>query len=125
VGKIYFIGTADAVAQIDTVQVTNFDVTTTYVITIGGDTVSVLGNTDEDTTASDLQVALEASTNPYFVAVDWTVTTDTITATAGNAGVPFTATSSVTGSEFLYSIFLTLQTFYQYLFQDQRFHHFL
>lgn len=93
----YWIGKAENVKQISTVQVTAFDVTTTYTITIGGETVSVLGDTDADTTASNLQVALEASTIIYFSTIDWTVATDTITATAGTAGIPFTATSSVNG----------------------------
>lgn len=92
-----WLGVADPVAQVDTIQVTLFDVTTTYIITINTDTVSVLGDTDEDTTAANLQAALEASTNPYFVNIDWTVTTDTITATAGAAGNPHTITSSVSG----------------------------
>jgi len=94
---IYWLGTADAVKQVATVQITAFDAATTYEITIGDKVVSVIGNTNVNTTASDLQVALEASTNPYFVEIDWTVSTDTITATAGTAGVPFVAASSVTG----------------------------
>lgn len=92
-----WIGAADAVKQVDTTQVTAFDVTTTYIITINGDTVSVLGVTDADATAAALQVALEASTNPYFVNIDWTVATDTVTGTAGSAGNAHTFTSSVTG----------------------------
>ena len=93
----FWLGTADAVAQVDTVQITAYDATTTYKITIGGVVVSVIGNTDADTTASDLQVALEASTHPYFANITFTVATDTVTLTAGTAGVPHTATSSVTG----------------------------
>jgi len=92
-----WLGVADPIAQVDTITVTAFDVTTTYKITINGDVVSVLGDTDVNTTATNLQVALEASTNPYFVNINWTVTTDTITATAGSAGNPHTAVSSVTG----------------------------
>jgi hypothetical protein len=95
--NVKWIGAADAVAQVGTIQITAYDAATTYIITIGTDTVSVLGDTDVNTTASNLQVALEASTNPYFSAIDWTVSTDTITATGGTAGVPFTATSSVSG----------------------------
>lgn len=92
-----FIGAADAIAQVETVQVTAFDAATTYEITIGGDVVSVLGDTDVDTTALNLQAALTASTNPYFSSITWTVLTDTITGTAKSAGDPFTATSSATG----------------------------
>ena len=93
----YWLGGAQTVAQVDTVQVTGFDAATTYTITIGGIAVSVAGNTDVNTTASDLQVALAAETHAYFAAITWTVSTDTITATADVAGCPFTATSSVTG----------------------------
>ena len=92
-----WIGGAIAVAQVTTIQVTAFDAATTYTITIGGIDVSVTGDTDVNTTASNLQVALEASTHPYFEAITWTVATDTVTATAGTAGVPFEVSSSVTG----------------------------
>ena len=95
-----WIGAAEAVAQVGTFVITAVSGTpsdTEYFIDINGDTVSVLGDTDVDTTAAALQVALEASTNPYFSNIDWTVATDTITATAGTAGVPFTAVSSDVG----------------------------
>lgn len=95
-----WIGAADAIAQVDTVQITAVSGTpsdTEYFITINGDTVSVVGDTDVNTTATNLQVALAASTNPYFSSITWTVVTDTITATAGSPGNPFTATSSVVG----------------------------
>lgn len=93
-------GTADAVAQVDTFQITAVSGTpsdTSYIITINTDTVAVDGDTDVDTTAAALQVALEASTNPYFSSIAWTVTTDTITATANAAGDPNTFTTSVVG----------------------------
>lgn len=95
--NVFWQGTATAVAQVGTFQITAYDAATTYKITIGGEVVSVVGNTDVNTTASDLQVALEASTHPYFSNITWTVATDTVTATAGTAGVPFTAASSVSG----------------------------
>jgi len=95
---IYWLGTADAVAQITTGTVTAFDVTTTYIVTIGGHTVSVLGNTSTTQTATDLFTALAASTDPYFTAVTWTnPSADTITGTAVVAGVPFVATLTVSG----------------------------
>jgi len=93
----YWLGVADPVAQVATVQITAFDAATTYRISIGGVIVSVPGNTNANTTASDLQVALEASTHPYFTGITFTVNTDTVTMTATTAGAPFTATSSVTG----------------------------
>lgn len=98
--KKYWLGTAPAVKQVSTVQITSVDATpanTTYTVTIGGVTISVSGNTDVNTTASDLQVALTASAHLYFTAVTWTVLTDTVTGTAAIAGVPFVAASSVSG----------------------------
>ena len=93
----FWLGQADEVAQVSTVQITAYDATTNYKMTIGGEVVSVVGTTDADGTASALQVALEASTHPYFTGIAFTVSTDTVTMTASTAGAPFTATSSVTG----------------------------
>ena len=90
-------GDAAAVAQVVTIQVTGYDAATTYRITIGNKVVSVLGTTDAAGTASALQAALAASTIAEFQEVTWTVSTDTVTGTAATAGVPFTATSSVSG----------------------------
>lgn len=92
-----WISGAAAVAQVGTIQITGYDATTTYKVTIGGVVVSVLGTTDADGTATALKNALAASTHPYFTAITWTVATDTITGTAVVAGVPFIAASSVSG----------------------------
>jgi len=99
---IYFLGTATAVAQVDTVQITADDAATTYTLTIGSGNntaaVSVAGTgTGVNDTAAALQAAAAASTHPYFAAITFTVGTDTITMTAATAGVPFTAASSVAG----------------------------
>ena len=93
----YWTGKATAVAQVSTIQITAFDAATTYKVTIGDVEVSVTGTTDVNGTASALQVALEASTHPYFSNITWTVSTDTVTGTAQKAGIPFVAASSVTG----------------------------
>lgn len=93
----YWLGIADAVAQVATVQITGYDAATTYTITIGGVEVSVPGTTDADGTAAALEAACDVSAHPYFAAITWDVTTDTITMTAATAGVPFVATSSVNG----------------------------
>ncbi len=93
----HWLGIATPVAQVDTVQITAYDAATTYTITIGGVAISVVGTTDADGTAAALQALLDASTHPYFAAITWSVVTDTITATADTAGVPFVASSSVTG----------------------------
>ena len=93
----HWLGIAGAVAQVDTIQITAYDAATTYTVTIGGVDVEVTGDTDVNTTAAALQAALAASTHPYFAAITWTVSTDTITATAATPGVAFSASSSVTG----------------------------
>jgi len=96
----YFIGRATAVAQVGTVQITGMDGTpanTTYILTVGSQTVSVVGDTDEDTTAAALGAAWNASTHVYFTGVTASVTTDTITFTADTAGVPFVIVASVSG----------------------------
>lgn len=93
----YWLGVADAVAQVSTVQITAFDASTTYKLTVGGVEISVTGDTDADTTASNLSTAWNDSTHPYCTGVTATVSTDTVTLTADTAGVPFVVTSSVSG----------------------------
>lgn len=95
--SLYFTGDTVAVAQVDTVQITGYHADTTYILTVGGLTVSVAGDTDEDTTATNLCAAWNASTHPYFSTVTASVATDTVTLTANTAGVPFIAASSVSG----------------------------
>ena len=95
-----WLGAAEAVIQVGSFQITAVSGTpsdTEYFITIGADTVSVVGDTDVNTTAANLNTALNDSTNPYFSTITWTVSTDTITGTADTAGLPFTAVSSVVG----------------------------
>jgi hypothetical protein len=96
---LYFLGTADPVAQVGTVQITGFDAATTYKLTVGAGTlievISVVGDTDADTTAAALAAAWNASAHPYCTAVTASVVTDTITLTAQIAGCPFTVVSSV------------------------------
>ncbi len=99
-GSLYWIGKAVAVAQVGTVQITGMDGTpanTTYILTVGDQTVSVVGDTDANTTATALGAAWNASTHIYFTTVTATVATDTVTLTADTAGVPFTTTASVSG----------------------------
>lgn len=95
-----WIGTTAAVAQTATVQVTGYDAATTYKLTVGGQVVSTPGTGGTvNTTATALAAAWNASTHPYFTGVTASAATDTVTLTtdSGFAGVPFTATSSVTG----------------------------
>jgi len=93
----HWVGRGVAVAQVSTVQITGFDASTTYKLTVGGQVVSAVGNTDVNTTASDLADAWNNSTHAYFTGVTASSATDTVTLTADTAGVPFVATSSVTG----------------------------
>ncbi len=91
---MYWVGSAPAVAQKQTLQITADDAATSYQTTIG----NVYGSgTGVNNTATALQVALAASTHPYFVAIVWTVLTDTVTGTARVAGVPFEASTIATG----------------------------
>lgn len=95
-----WIGAADAIAQVDTVEITAMGGTpsaTLYILTINGDIVSVPGDTNVNTTAANLQVALAASTNPYFSSITWTVVSSVITATASSPGNPQIIVSSVSG----------------------------
>tara|TARA_R110000803_G_scaffold107227_2_gene175374 strand:- start:954 stop:2216 length:1263 start_codon:yes stop_codon:yes gene_type:complete len=89
-------GGVEAVAQIDNGSIDSYDAASTYTVTIGDYSVSVVGNTDVATTAGNLVTALLASTHPFFAAITWSGT-GTITATADVAGAPFLAVLSVAG----------------------------
>lgn len=96
---VNFLPSAPLVAQVSTVQVTAADVSTTYKLTVGGLVVSALGTAaDVNATAASVAAAWNADLRPYFTGVTAAaVSTDTITLTADVAGVPFIATSSVSG----------------------------
>ncbi|MGH2437495.1 MAG: hypothetical protein ACRDFA_10920, partial [bacterium] len=82
-----WLGTAVAVAQISTVTITAYDIATSYKVTIGGVTVSVVGQGGTTTTtATALKNALAASTHPYFDGITWTSATNVVTGTADVAG---------------------------------------
>lgn len=93
----YWRGTADAVAQVRRAGVNTFDAATTYGITIGEVTVSVVGTTDEQTTTDALVTALNASTHVYFSGITWarygSGGSSEVQGTADAAGVPFTFTT--------------------------------
>lgn len=96
----YFIGGATAVAQVWTGVITAVDATpsnNTFVVTIGGIAVSVAGDTDVNTTATNLRAALNASTHPYFAAITWSGATGNIIGTGDVPGVPFVAALTKTG----------------------------
>ncbi len=98
----YWQGTVTAVAQIATGSIDSVDGTpanNTFTVTIGGEAISQVGDTDVATTAAALVVLLEASTHPYFAAVTWTnPSAGNITGTADVAGSPFIAALTETGA---------------------------
>ncbi len=96
--NIIWRGDAPAIAQTSAFTITGDDATTTYKVTCGGETVSVLGTgSGVNATATALAAALVASTIAQFLDITWTVSTATITGTATIPGVPFTITKSVSG----------------------------
>jgi hypothetical protein len=98
-GTIFFTGNAEKVAQVSTVQITGYDAATIYKLTINGIIVAVTGDTDVNTTATNLGAAVNAATHIYFSTLTATVATDTVTITTKTAskGMPFVVTSSVAG----------------------------
>ncbi len=88
----YWLGTADAVKQTATLQITAYDASTTYGITIGGVSVTVTAAGNANDTADSLATACSNSTHPYFQAVDFSCgeSSDLVTLEAEVAGVPFT-----------------------------------
>ncbi len=93
---VNYVGRTPAVAQIITFTISANDVATTYKVTRNGKTVSVVGNAGGvNSTATDLKVALAASTIGEFAEITWTVNSATITGTTTTAGVPSTFTTSV------------------------------
>ena len=94
----YWVGGAPAVAQVAQATVTGYDGGTTYKVAIGGVVVSVVGSVDANGTAVALVAALEASTHPYFQAVNWTAPGGgVVRGTAATAGCPFVFSTSVVG----------------------------
>lgn len=98
----YWLGTADAVAQVHTASIDSVDATpanNTFTVTIGGVAISQVGDTDVATTATALVALLNASTHPYFSAITWTnPSAGNIVGTADTAGVPFVAALTETGA---------------------------
>ncbi len=91
-------GDAPVVAQITTITLTAYDVTTTYKVTVNGKVISTVGvGGTTTTTATALLALLQACTEPEFLEITWTASTNVITGTAATPGQPFTATGSVSG----------------------------
>lgn len=95
---IYWLGTADPVAQVAFATFATYDVATTRKITIGGVTIQAADSGGTLTTAmTALAVLLNASTDPYFSAITWTSNATQIIGTADTAGVPFVFLAAVSG----------------------------
>ncbi len=94
---ILWVGDAPEVAQVSTGTIDTYDAAGTYTVTINGKTVSVAGDTNENTTATNLRAALNASTIPEFAEITWSGATDAIIGTADTPGKPFTAVLSASG----------------------------
>ena len=95
-----WIARAEFTAQVASVTVTGDDATTTYAVTIGAATVSILGTgTGVNATAAAWAAALADSTDPRFQEITWSnaPATAVVLATANTAGTPFTMTAAVTG----------------------------
>lgn len=99
---VHWVGAAQAVAQVHTGSIDSVDGTpadNTFTVTIGGISISQVGDTDVATTAAALVVLLNASTHPYFEAITWTnPSAGNIVGEADVAGVPFVATLTETGA---------------------------
>lgn len=95
---IRWIGNAQLEIQVVTIKIATYDVASTYELSTGGaKTVSVPGNTDVNTTASDLYDALVASTEAEFTELSYSLATDTITITGPDDGAVFTIVDNVVG----------------------------
>jgi hypothetical protein len=95
---IVFVGDAPAVANVQTGTLDTYDAATTYIVTIGGRTVSTVGTGGTtSTTATALRAALNASTYPEFAEITWSGATNAIIGTSDTAGKPFVATLTVSG----------------------------
>lgn len=93
-------GNGQNIAQVSTLQVTAVAVGGTLTATINGKNITytcVTGDT-VSTAATNWNTLLNASTVPPELGeIGWTVSSDTITATAGVLGTPFTLTKSQAG----------------------------
>jgi hypothetical protein len=92
-----WIGAAQAISDVWTVQVTAYDAATSYRLTVGNKYVSVIAQGSVNLTASALVTAWNASSEPELAEATASSATDTVTLTAKTAGIPLTPVSSVSG----------------------------
>lgn len=94
----FWLGRVSPRAQVVTITVTGYDASTTYIVTIGVNRISVLGSGGTTTTvATALTTALQDTQYQEFQEISWESSGAVITGTANTAGVPFTAVSSISG----------------------------
>jgi hypothetical protein len=94
-------GDAPAVKQVVTLTVGSSTAGHTFITVINGKSYTVTANGTDTTAqlAAAVQALLAASTEPEFLEVAWTVSTNVVTGTAQTAGKPFTvATTGSTGT---------------------------
>jgi hypothetical protein len=88
-------GDCTSIDRSKNIQITGFDVSTSYIISIDGTSISEVGDTDSTTTVAKLAVALEASNEPGFVALAFKSSGDTLMISSPTG--PFTVTRTVSG----------------------------
>lgn len=95
-----FRGDAAAVSQVRSFTITAVNTGDAVSVTINSKTVSYtpIGGDTTTTAAAALVTALEASTYPEFMRIDWDNTAGLVFGTAADAGKPFTFTAAGTGS---------------------------
>ncbi len=95
---LYWLGIADAIAQIATIAVSGYDAATTYALEVNGVRVAATsGGGTTTAVATALAAAWNLSTHPYATGVTASSNTNTVTLTADVAGVPFAAVSMASG----------------------------
>lgn len=101
-GKI--ADSSDLAAQVDTLQITAYDASSTVVLFFYDEnghlisSLSVAHNTNVNTTASDVEAALDADLALVEKGITASVATDTVTITAGTAGQTFTMEAYTNGA---------------------------
>ena len=89
---VIWLGSAQAVAQVDTLTVGSATAGHTFWVTINGKVLKYTAGSGETTTtvAAALQALLAASAEPEFAEIAWTTSTNTVVATGPAGGTPFT-----------------------------------
>lgn len=100
----FWVGDAQAVAQVDTLTPADVGVGNTFTVTINGKSITftATAGTVANVTAG-LVALLSASDIPEFAEIDWADATTAITATASTAGSGFTLTTSASGGTATFS----------------------